>query len=46
MEARLAALQPFYASLTPEQKKVFDAQRGQRRGHGHRGHHGMQHKGA
>lgn len=43
MEARLAALQPLYASLTPEQKKLFDEQRGQRRGH--RGQHGMQHRG-
>jgi protein CpxP len=47
MEARLAALQPLYASFTPEQKKLFDEQ-GMGRGHGGRrgGHHGMQHKGA
>jgi len=38
MEARLAALQPLYASLTPEQKKVFDAQSG-----GHGRHRGMRH---
>lgn len=40
MQARLAALQPFYASLTPEQKKVFDAQSGH-----HGRHHGMRHGG-
>lgn len=38
MEARLAALQPLYDSLTPEQKKVFDAQ-----GMGHGRHHGRHH---
>ncbi len=38
METRLAALNTFYAVLTPEQKKVFDEQ-GMRGGH--RGHHGM-----
>ena len=47
MEARLAALNNFYAVLTPEQKKVFDSQPmhggfGKGRGHGHGGpgHHG------
>ncbi len=44
MEARLAALNNFYAVLTPEQKKVFDSQPmrggfGKHRGHG--GHHGQ-----
>ena len=41
MEARLAALNNFYAVLTPEQKKVFDSQ-AMRGGFGgkHRGHHG------
>ncbi len=37
MEARLEALKTFYAVLTPEQQKVFDA--ATMRG-GHRGHHG------
>jgi Spy/CpxP family protein refolding chaperone len=39
MESRLAALNTFYAQLTPEQKKLFD-EHAQRRGghHGHRGH--------
>ena len=45
MEARLAALNNFYAVLTPEQKKVFDSQPmhgsfGKGRGHGGPGHHG------
>jgi len=43
MEARLAALNSFYATLTPEQKKLFDInsmQRGQRGGQ-HGRHHGM-----
>jgi Spy/CpxP family protein refolding chaperone len=39
MEERLAALNTFYATLTPEQKKVFDQQ--SMRHHGMRGHHGM-----
>jgi protein CpxP len=34
MEQRLAALKEFYAVLTPEQQKLFDAQ------HGRRGRHG------
>ena len=38
MESHLAALKTFYAALTPQQKKTFDAEFGQRRGH-HRGHH-------
>jgi protein CpxP len=42
METRLAALNTFYAVLTPEQKKVFDATGG---GHGGRGgHHRMRHR--
>ena len=46
MEARLAALNNFYAVLTPEQKKVFDSQAmrggigGKHRGHGGPGQHG------
>ncbi|UUZ51094.1 Spy/CpxP family protein refolding chaperone [Massilia sp. B-10] len=44
MEARLAALQPLYASFTPEQKKLFDAQgRAARHGGQHGRHHGMRH---
>ena len=43
MEARLAALNSFYAVLTPEQKQVMDSKAmrfgGQHRGH--RGHHGQ-----
>jgi len=39
MQARLAALQPLYASFTPEQKKLFDARA---MGRGHHRHHGMQ----
>lgn len=45
MDKRGEATKTFYASLTPEQKKVFDEQslRGGRRGHGgpggHHGHH-------
>lgn len=56
METHLAALKTFYAVLTPEQKKVFDANsmqgmRGMRgmhdmQGmHGMHGGHGMQHHG-
>jgi periplasmic protein CpxP/Spy len=41
METRLAALNSFYAVLTPEQKKVFDESAMQGGGH-RRGHH-MQH---
>lgn len=44
MEQRLAALNTFYAQLTPEQRKTFDAQAQQRKGprhHGHRAHHGQ-----
>ncbi|MBQ5946854.1 Spy/CpxP family protein refolding chaperone [Massilia sp. ST3] len=46
MEARLSALNSFYAVLTPEQRKVFDEQAKQHRGgRQHRGHggHGMMH---
>lgn len=55
MNQRADATKAFYATLTPEQKQVFDAQhkaRGGRHGGGHHGggqhgggHHGMQHKG-
>lgn len=38
MESHLAALKTFYATLTPEQQKTFDAEFGQ--GRGHRGHRG------
>lgn len=36
MESHLAALKKFYAALTPEQQKTFDAEFGHGRGH-HRG---------
>ena len=41
MDKRGDATKTFYATLTAEQKKVFDAEswRGRRGGH-HRGHHG------
>lgn len=39
MEARLAALNGFYAVLTPEQKQVMDS-KALRTGGKHRGHHG------
>jgi Spy/CpxP family protein refolding chaperone len=39
MESHLAALKTFYAVLTPEQKKIFDTEFGQHRGH-RRGHWG------
>lgn len=46
MEQRLAAVNSFYAVLTPEQKKTFDeatAKRGGKFGHGrHHGRHGGQ----
>lgn len=35
MESHLAALKTFYAVLTPEQKKIFDTEFGQHRGHRH-----------
>ena len=41
MESRLSALNSFYAVLTPEQRKTFDAQAQQRKGgrhHQHRAH--------
>lgn len=41
METHLAALNTFYAVLTPEQKKVFDANSM----HGGHGDHGMKHHG-
>ena len=47
METRLAALNTFYAVLTHEQKKTFDAQAlrrgwgGKGHGKGHEEHHGM-----
>ncbi|KQP12003.1 Spy/CpxP family protein refolding chaperone [Pseudorhodoferax sp. Leaf267] len=46
MERRADATLRLYAALTPEQQKVFDAQRGPRDGgHGPRGHHGAPAKG-
>ena len=46
MDQRAAATKTFYAALTPDQKKVFDAEslRVFAR-HGHRGHHGGHHRG-
>lgn len=46
MEARLSALNSLYAALTPEQRKVFDAQQ-RHGGRHHRGHggHGMMMRG-
>lgn len=41
MEQRLAALTSFYAQLTPEQRKTFDAQAKHRKGPRHHGHHGQ-----
>lgn len=40
MEQRLAALNSFYAQLTPEQRKTFDEQAKHRKGPRHHGHHG------
>ena len=42
---RADATKAFYAQLSPEQQKTFDAEslRGGPRGHGHRGHHGPRH---
>ena len=40
MDKRGEATKNFYASLTAEQKKVFDAETARRGGHGPRGHHG------
>ena len=40
MEQRLAALNSFYAQLTPEQRKTFDDQAKHRKGPRHHGHHG------
>jgi len=40
MEQRLAALNSFYAQLTPEQRKTFDAQAQHRKGARHHGRHG------
>ncbi len=41
MDRRAEATKAFYASLTPDQKKKFDAQTARHMGgHGHRGHHG------
>jgi Spy/CpxP family protein refolding chaperone len=45
MEQHLQALNTFYATLTPEQKKVFDQHAMQAMGGkhgGHRGHHGQE----
>lgn len=44
MDKRADATKTFYAALTPEQKKVFDA-KAMRHGDGHHGGHGMRHKG-
>lgn len=44
MEARLPALNAFYAQLTAEQKALFDKESGRHRGH--HGHHGQFRKGA
>ncbi|QYF94793.1 Spy/CpxP family protein refolding chaperone [Massilia sp. PAMC28688] len=41
MEARLAATASFYATLSPEQKKVFDENSMRRGGHRHHMKHGM-----
>lgn len=44
MEARLAATSAFYATLSPEQKKLFDENSMRRAGHRHHGmKHGMKH---
>ena len=40
MEARLSALNSFYAQLTPEQRKTFDAQAKPGKGPRHHSHHG------
>ncbi len=40
MDKRADAVKTFYAVLSPDQKKVFDAQRMQRGGERHHGHHG------
>jgi hypothetical protein len=54
MDRRSEATKAFYATLTPEQKKVFDAEGarfmqarhgGDGSGHEGRGHHGMMHGG-
>ncbi|MDO8278191.1 MAG: Spy/CpxP family protein refolding chaperone [Burkholderiaceae bacterium] len=42
MDKRLAATKTFYAALTPEQQKTFDAE-ASRRGGGHKGHGGHGH---
>ena len=39
MESRLTALNSFYAVLTPEQRKTFDAQAQHRKGGRHQQHH-------
>ena len=43
MEARLTALNSFYAVLTPEQRKVFDEQSKHRKGGRHHGQHHKAH---
>lgn len=46
MDRRGEATKTFYAALTPEQKKVFDAEAMQRGRHGGgEGHHGQHHRG-
>ncbi|HAT33870.1 MAG TPA: hypothetical protein DCW29_24410 [Janthinobacterium sp.] len=42
-ESRLTALKTFYATLTPEQKKIFDDSVPGGMHGGHHGHHGMMH---
>ena len=42
MDRRMDASKTFYATLTPEQKKVFDAETAR---HGHRGGHGPHQRG-
>ncbi len=45
MDQRGEATKIFYASLTPEQKKLFDAETASRGRHGPGGHHGGHHRG-
>lgn len=45
MTKREDAVKAFYATLTPEQQKTFDAEHRKMGQHGDRGHHGEMHKG-
>ena len=45
MDKRDEATKTFYATLSADQKKVFDSQRMGRGGHGHGDHQGQHHKG-